>query len=224
MALADWVSTTGKNLTTVYVTHGHGDHWFGLGAVRERFPGVRAVATPAVIESMRKSSAPEVLQTFWQPRFPGQIPDDNPVADPLDGQSFELEGHQLVAVDVGHTDTDNSTVLRVPDIALVAAGDAAYNGVHQYLAESDSQGRQEWLAALDVIEAFDPRAVVAGHKRYGNDDSPRIIGETRQYIRDFDRLDMETATAEELYRQMMAIYPDRVNPGALWLSAQSAKA
>ena len=44
MAVADWVSTTGKNLTTVYVTHGHGDHWFGLSAVRERFPGVRAVA------------------------------------------------------------------------------------------------------------------------------------------------------------------------------------
>ena len=48
------------------------------GAVRERFPGVRAVATPSVIEGMRKCSAPEVLQTFWQPRFPGQIPDDNP--------------------------------------------------------------------------------------------------------------------------------------------------
>jgi len=208
----------------VYVTHGHGDHWFGLGAVRERFPSVRAVATPAVVQAMRKSSAPEVLQAFWQPRFPGQIPDDNPVADPLDGPSFELEGRQLVAIDVGHTDTDDTTVLHVPDIGLVVAGDAAYNGVHQYLAESDSQGRQDWLAALDIIEALDPRAVVAGHKRYGNDDNPRIIEETRRYIRDFDRLDQETTTAEDLYRQMLAIYPDRVNPGALWLSAQSAKA
>src|SRR3981081_4564925 len=144
--LADWVAAHGKHLTTVYVTHGHGDHWFGLGAVRERFPGVRAVATPAVIEGMRKWSAPEGLQTFWQPRFPGQIPDDNPVADPLDGPSFELEGRQLVAVDVGHTDTDGTTVLHVPDIGLVVAGDAAYNDVHQYLAESDSQGRQDWLA------------------------------------------------------------------------------
>jgi glyoxylase-like metal-dependent hydrolase (beta-lactamase superfamily II) len=62
MAVADWVSTTGKNLTTVYVTHGHGDHWFGLGAVRERFPGVRAVATPAVIEGMRKWSSPELAE------------------------------------------------------------------------------------------------------------------------------------------------------------------
>jgi glyoxylase-like metal-dependent hydrolase (beta-lactamase superfamily II) len=225
MAVADWVSTTGKHLSAVYVTHGHGDHWFGLGQVRERFPGVRAVATPAVIEGMRKWSAPAAMQTFWQPRFPGQIPDDNPVADLLDGPSLELEGHQLVAVDVGHTDTDNTTVLHVPDIGLVVAGDAAYNGVHQYLAESDSQGRRDWLAALDVIEALGPRAVVAGHKRYGNDDDPaRIIDETRQYIRDFDRLDRETATAEELYSRMLAIHPDRVNPGALWLSAQSAKA
>src|SRR3984885_4446253 len=161
MAVADWVSTTGKNLTTVYVTHGHGDHWFGLGAVRERFPGVRAVATPAVVEGMRKWSAPEALRTFWQPRFPGQIPDDNPVADPLDGPSFELEGHELFAVDAGHTDTDNTTVLHVPDTGLVVAGDAAYNGVHQYLAESDSQGRQDWLAALGIIEALPPRSAEA---------------------------------------------------------------
>jgi nucleoside-diphosphate-sugar epimerase len=84
--------------------------------------------------------------------------------------------------------------------------------------------RQDWLAALDIVEALDPRAVVAGHKRYGNDDSPRILGETRQYISDFDQLDKETTTAEELYWQMMAIYPHRVNPGALWLSALSAKA
>ena len=50
------------------------------------------------------------------------------------------------------------------------------------------------------------------------------IGETRQYICDLDRLDKETSTAEELCRRMVAIYPDRVNPGALWLSVQSAKA
>jgi len=87
---------------------------------------------------MRKWSGPEVLQTFWQPRFPGQIPDDNPVADPLDGPSFELEGHELVAVDVGHTDTDDTTVLHVPEIGLVVAGDSAYNDVHQYLAETQT--------------------------------------------------------------------------------------
>src|SRR5258708_35832856 len=109
---------------------------------------------------MGKSSAPEVLQTFWQPRFPGQIPDDNPVADPLDGPSFELEGRQLVAVDVGHTDTDNTTVLHAPDIGLVVVGDAAYNDVHQYLPASDSQARQDWLAAPPLTLSLRPRALV----------------------------------------------------------------
>jgi len=48
-ALADWVAARGKNLTTIYITHGHGDHWFGVGTLLERFPNARAVATPNVV-------------------------------------------------------------------------------------------------------------------------------------------------------------------------------
>src|SRR6202000_3050704 len=101
------------------------------------------------VEAMRKWSTPAVLQSFWLPRFPGQIPDDNPVADPLDDDPLlELEGNQIIAVNVGHTDTDDTTVLHVPDLGLVVAGDAVYNDVHQYLAESDTQGRHDWLPGL----------------------------------------------------------------------------
>jgi hypothetical protein len=74
------------------------------------------------------------------------------------------------------------------------------------------------------MESLKPRAVVAGHKRVGNDDSPRILGETRQYIRDFERLAMQTSTARELYDQMLKLYPDRINPGALWTSVRAVKA
>ena len=84
--------------------------------------------------------------------------------------------------------------------------------------------RREWIAALDTIESLNPRAVIAGHKRPGNDDSPKIIEETRQYIREFDRVAGTTTTARELYDKMLERYPERVNPGlALWLSARAAK-
>jgi hypothetical protein len=64
--------------------------------------------------------------------------------------------------------------------------------------------------------------VIAGHKRPGNDDSPKIIEETRQYIRDFDRVAGTTTTARGLYDKMLELYPDRVNPGgALWLSLRA---
>ena len=80
--------------------------------------------------------------------------------------------------------------------------------------------------AGDVVTALthNPRAVIAGHKRPGSDDSPKIIEETRQYIRDFDRVAETTTTARELYDKMLELYPDRGNPGlALWISARAAK-
>ena len=57
----------------------------------------------------------------------------------------------------------------------------------------------------------------------GNGDSPKIIEETRQYIRDFDGVATSTTTARELYDKMVELYPDRVNPGALWTSARAIK-
>ena len=223
-ALADWVAASGKNLTTIYITHGHGDHWFGIGTILEHFPNARAVATPDVVKVMRQHASPEVLEKVWKAAFPGQISERLVIAEELKGNVIELEGHELVAVELGHTDTDHTTCLNVPSIGLVVAGDAAYNDVHLYLAESNAQTRQEWIAALDKIESLNPRAVVASHKRPENDDNPAIIEQTRQYIRDFDRLAASTTTARELYEKMLELYPNRVNPGwALWSSARAVK-
>ena len=222
-ALVEWVAASGKNLTTIYVTHGHGDHFFGLGPLLDRFPNARAVATPGVVKIMRQQASPEFVASFWNVRFPGQLPERLVIAQELKGKTIDLEGHDLVAIEVGHTDTDNTTCLHVPSLDLVVAGDVAYNGDHLYLVESNGQTRREWISALDTIEALKPRAVIAGHKKPENDDSPRIIEETRQYIRDFDRLAETTATARELYDQMLELYPDRANPGALWGSARAVK-
>jgi len=223
-ALADWVATKGTKLTTIYITHGHGDHWFGIGTLLDRFPTARPVAVANVVSQMRRHASPELLEKVWKVSFPGQIPEKLVIAEELDGNTMRLEGEELVAVPLGHTDTDDTTCLHVPSLGLVVAGDAAYNDVHLYLAESNVETRKEWIAALDKIESLNPRAVVASHKRTENEDNPKIIEETRQYIRDFDRLVASTATAQELYDRMLALYPNRVNPGwALWSSARAFK-
>jgi glyoxylase-like metal-dependent hydrolase (beta-lactamase superfamily II) len=223
-ALADWVEKSGKNLRTIYTTHGHGDHFFGNGILLERFPGAKAVATPKVIEVMRKQMSPQVMAGLWNKRFPGLIPENIVLPEQLKGDTLSLEGHELVVIDAGHTDIDDSTCLYVPSIGLVVAGDLAYNDVHQYFAESlTHQKRMEWIAALDKVETLKPRVVVAGHKRETNSDGPNIIDETRQYIRDFDRLIDNTSSTKELYDEMLALYPNRLNRGALWGSARAIK-
>jgi glyoxylase-like metal-dependent hydrolase (beta-lactamase superfamily II) len=222
-ALVEWVAASGKNLTTIYVTHGHGDHCFGIGALLNRFPKARAVATPDVVESMRRQVSPEYVSSFWNARYLGQLPEHLVIAEELKGNVIQLEGRDLLVVEVGHTDTEHTTCLHVPSAGLVVAGDAAYNDVHLYLAESNAETRREWIAALDTIESLKPRAVIAGHKKPEKEDSPRIMEETRQYIRDFDRLARKTTTARELYDEMLQLYPDRANPGSLWGSAHTAK-
>ena len=220
--MVEWVAASGKNLTTIYITHGRGD-FFGIGALLDRFPNAKAVATPNVLKVIRQQMSPEFVASFWSARYPGQIPVHLVLPEELKGNVIDLEDRELVVVEVGHTDTDHTTCLHAPSVGLVVAGDAAYNDVHLYLAESNAQTRREWIAALDTIETLKPRAVIAGHKKADRDDSPRIIEETRQYIRDFERVASMTSTARELYDQMLEIYPDRANPGSLWGSAHMAK-
>src|ERR1700704_1812280 len=66
--LLDWVVESGKNLTTIYVTHAHGDHFFGLKLLLNRFPGVRALATAWVVAGIQKQIEPDFIKSVWEPR------------------------------------------------------------------------------------------------------------------------------------------------------------
>jgi glyoxylase-like metal-dependent hydrolase (beta-lactamase superfamily II) len=221
--LLEWVAQSGKALTAIYITHPHGDHYLGAGTILQRFPAARVVALPQVARQIRQQGSAEDFRRHWESLFPGQVPADVVVAEDLVGDTLHLEGHDLIAVHAGTTDTSNTTFLHVPSISLVIAGDVVYNDVHVHLSESTHATRREWIAALDRIESLRPRAVIAGHKRLGAEDDPRNVGETRRYIRDFDRLVGTTSSERELYERMLELYPHRINRGALWSSALAAK-
>ncbi|MFI5706722.1 MBL fold metallo-hydrolase [Kribbella sp. NPDC051620] len=214
--VGDWVEASGKNLRYVYATHGHGDHWFGTAPLLERFPGAAAYASPGTIAMMRRHGSPEFRAALWDKLFPGQIPASPILATTPPDNRFELEGQELISVEVGHSDTDDTTVLHVPSIGLVVAGDVVYNGVHQYLSESADGGIDAWLAALKTVEALQPASVVSGHKKRANPDSPETIAQTRQYLLDAKRLLDQPISALDFFHAMLELHPNRLNPGALW--------
>jgi glyoxylase-like metal-dependent hydrolase (beta-lactamase superfamily II) len=220
--LVDWVVASGTNLVAIYVTHAHGDHFFGLRALLDRFPNARAVATASVVAGIQNQITSNSIKSVWEPRFPGQLPSQLVAPEILDGDLC-LEGKALEVIDLGHTDTSHSTALRAPSIGLVISGDCVYNNTHLYLAECGEKARLEWLEALDAIECLRPDAVIAGHGVLDPDSSPRHIEETRRYIRDFNASAGATSTALELYEGMLSLHPNRVNPGSLWAAATAAK-
>lgn len=108
-------------------------------------------------------------------------------------------------------------------LEIVLSDRTAANDVHLHLGESNAEGRNEWIAALDTIESLKPVAAIAGHKRPGAPDMPDNIEATRKYIRDFDRTASHTQTAVELYKQMLTLYSERINPAVLWNSSIAIK-
>jgi glyoxylase-like metal-dependent hydrolase (beta-lactamase superfamily II) len=222
--LIAWVRGFDRNLAYLYITHGHGDHCFGVKQVQEAFPGVRAVATAGTVEACRQQGSQKFVDAFWGALFPGQIPMPQVAPEALDGDGFDLEDHRLEVIETGFTDTLDSTALWVPDMRLLVAGDVAYNGIHLYTPESTTETREAWSNAIASLIRLEPSSVVAGHKRPELDDDPAILEETQKYLLDFNRVEAETGTALQLYEGMLSLYPDRANPGALWGGAKAAKA
>jgi glyoxylase-like metal-dependent hydrolase (beta-lactamase superfamily II) len=216
--LGDWVAGKDRNLTDIFVTHGHGDHWFAAGVLAERF-GARVVASAGTIAQMHAGVATRPL--LWDKIYT-DIPPTPVTAVTVPDNRFTLEGHDLVIVEVGATDSDDTTVLHVPDLDLVVAGDSVYNGVHMYLAQAAIVGGfGPWREAIDKVEALEPRHIVAGHHDSRlDDDAARTIAETRQYLDDAEELLRTENSAVEFFNAKIARYPEHLGRTILWVGAR----
>src|SRR6202049_2512572 len=176
-ALAGWVALHNRNLQTIYITHAHFDHFYGLSILLDRFPGARAIATPKTVNAMQMSFSPPV-ERLARRVFPGQVATKLVAPEPYERDTFTLEGHKLRILAQAHTDSADTTSLYVPSIGLVVAGDVVYNQCHLYVGDTTPESRKNWVAALDRLAALEPSIVVAGHKKPGASDSPSAIEDT----------------------------------------------
>ena len=161
---------------------------------------------------------------YWEAIFPGEVPDADEKVLPqlLTTDTLDLEGNELRVIRIGQADTAQSTVLHVPSLAAVVTGDLAYNQVHMMTAETGAPERAQWIANLDAVAALEPAFVVAGHKKTENDNDPKIITESQQYLRDFSRIAAEQTTTAGIVARMTELYPDWENLRTLWHSARTA--
>lgn len=213
-----WVASKGRNLTDIFITHGYGDHWFNTGLLAERF-GARVVAAEGTIGQMHANVAARPF--VWDKVYPG-IPPSPVTAVTVPGNRFTLEGQDLAIVEAGFTDTEATTVLHVPDLRLVVAGDVIYNGAHLYLSESSLAGLDQWRSAIDRVESLGARHIVAGHQdRELSDDAASAIAGTREYLDVAGEMLRTENTAAGYFSAMVERYPDRLGRTVLWATAQA---
>src|SRR6202451_802913 len=143
-ALAAWIALHNRNLETIYITHAHFDHFYGLSILLDRFPGARAIATPEAVNAMQMSFTP-LVERLARRLFPGQVATKLVPPEAYEHDTFTLEGQELRIIKQGRTDSPDSTSLHVPSIGLIAAGDVVYKQCRMYVGDTTPERRKNWL-------------------------------------------------------------------------------
>jgi glyoxylase-like metal-dependent hydrolase (beta-lactamase superfamily II) len=220
-ALGDLIEETGTRLTTIYATHAHADHYLGIGALIERFPGARPLATPGVVDAIKDTL--EVQKAQWSALFGDAAVKPTVLPEPMADDVIDLEGTELRAIEVGQGDIRPSTVLHVSAIDTVVSGDVVYNQIHAMLGLSGPEEWQDWIESVNRVEQLKPTTIVAGHKKpeASDQDVAAMLDDTRSYIADFAELARTAQDEDELVAGMLAKYPAFGNPWTLKFSARA---
>ncbi|MBU1285646.1 MAG: MBL fold metallo-hydrolase [Gammaproteobacteria bacterium] len=216
--LVERIQASGKNLTTIFISHGDPDFYFGLDTLTRAFPKAKVLATPKTIAYIEKSREPKLA--YWGPILKDSAPARTLVPQALQGDHLMLEGHtlQLIGHDPKHTS------LWIPSIKAVVGGVLTYANIHPWIADAQTpQARQSWLKSLDELEALQPKTLVPGHfmgQPKLNLDDLRF---TRNYLNDLQAALPNATNSQALIEAMQAKYPKLLDASSLELSAKVLK-
>lgn len=221
-ALADAIRSSGKTLTTIYVSQSDPDYYFSLAPVRAAFPGANVIAASTTIEAI-KGNVEKKLAT-WGPQLKENGPkllSDVVMPEPFDGPSLTLERDVIEIVKADGL--SNRRYLWVPSLKAVFGGVLVFSGVHVWTADTQgSEARAAWMRELDAILVRQPSVVIPGHMAIGAAIDASAIRYTRDYLHAFEEALAKANGSAEVIAAMIQRYPNAGMGVALQIGAKVA--
>ncbi|MEU0114612.1 MBL fold metallo-hydrolase [Streptomyces bobili] len=217
--LAAAVLDSGKSLTTVFVSHGDPDFYFGAEVLADAFPDATFVATPIVIEHIQHSY--EGKLRAWEalgPNLPTRLVDLVPVTGDLtvEGNRFELKG--------GPAELPDRHYLWQAEHRALLGGVLLFQQEHVWVADTPTpEDRSAWVKLLDEMAALDPQLVVPGHRLPDTAADASAITSTRDYLLAFEEELGKAADGAALTDALVKRYPGNGMLIAAQLGAKVAK-
>ena len=180
----------GKYLKTIYITHAHPDHYFGLSTIAEAFPEARIVALPSVARVINKQFFGKI--EHWE-KVIGviNVPRKTAKIEYLTENYFELEGERIEIIPEVLGDMKYNTVVWIPSIWTLVGSDVLFNQAHPFTCELTAEERQQWIRDIERLEKLDAEVIIPGHQKPGMPFDSSSFDFTRDYL---------VATEEELAR------------------------
>ncbi|MEU0072969.1 MBL fold metallo-hydrolase [Streptomyces sp. NPDC006332] len=217
--LAAEILDSGKKLTTVYVSHGDPDFYFGAEVLADAFPDAVFVATPIVIEHIQHSY--EGKLKAWAAlgaNLPTRLVDLTPLTGDLTLEShrFELKG--------GPADLPDRHYLWQAGARALLGGVLLFQQEHVWVADTPTpDDRSAWVRLLDEMAALDPQLVVPGHRLPDSPADASAIAATRDYLLAFEEELGKAADGAALTEALVRRYPDHGMLIAAQIGAKVAK-
>lgn len=191
------IAATGKPVLGALLTHGHPDHFCGLGEILAgtEVPIHALPGAIAQVEQRWEEAVPGMRAAFGDD-FPRRLRrPDTPVADGatirLGDLAFRVQGYGPAESDCDAT----WTLLAGDDASTVFCGDLVYNNMHVFLQDGHAA---EWLAALARLS----RAHAPGtrfHPGHGPVGGHELIQWTAGYIRMYLRALRDVLAADPAF-------------------------
>lgn len=216
--VAQEIKTTGKKLTTIFVSHADPDYYFGLEVFKKYFPDVVAYASPASVEAI-KATAQKKLDV-WGERLGKALTSNVVLPQVLKGNSIELEGQKLEII--GLEDFPNKTFVWIPSIKAVVGGINVFGTTFNlWMADAQTtEARTNWIAVLDKIAALNPEIVIPAHANSNSPFDIAAINHTKSYIQFYEEALKTNKTSEALITYIKENNPTLTFETALMIGAK----
>jgi len=198
---------TGKNLTTIYLSHAHPDHYFGAGVIAQAFPKARVVAVASEAQIINKQFFGKI--EHWENVIGAHnVCRVTTHAEALENNYFELEGHRLEVLTKVMGDMRYNTMVWIPDIKTLYGSDVLFNQAHPFTCELTKEERAQWIADVDKIETMGAEVIIPGHQKPGMQFDRSSLDFTRDYIRVTEQELVRQDTVAGFYHAMAEHFPD----------------
>ncbi len=201
------IQETGKILKTVYVTHAHPDHYFGLGPIAEAFPKARVIALPSVARIINKQFFGKI--EHWEKTIgPTNVPRKEVNIESMKENHFELEGQRIEVVPEIMGDLRFNTVVWIPSIKTLYGSDVLFNQAHPFTCEVTAEERQQWIKDIERFEKMGAQVVIPGHQKPGMPFDSSSFTFTKEYLVATEEELGRTSTVGDFYYAMVKRFPD----------------
>ncbi|ELP5898763.1 MBL fold metallo-hydrolase [Vibrio vulnificus] len=200
-ALVELIRQSGKELTTVYITGGDPDFYFGLQPIVEAFPQLKIKATATIVDHINHTKDQKI--GYWGPILGEGAPSQLYVPEVYNGD-IVLEGEKIELKEAG----THNAYYWIPSLKTALGGVSTYSGIHVWMADSQTkEERLEWVASLDRMKQLKPKRVIPGH--YLGQVPPRVeaVDFTKQYVMDWQRYVEQSSNSTQLIEKITAQYP-----------------